>query len=176
MAIVKIHWRHLVFKNHKANFKQMNLSFGAKNLCFIYEESWSSQTGNHLRKYNLFRRLISEHLLEYPWVGLAEKKMDYGISLLKVCHSSSFQTISVRSVYIKIINHTGSIHVFANLSKTMQTKQHAMKKNRTRFHIETRFTRDYILWCKDLKQKMFKMFSKLELYYIYLYFYMRCFS
>ena len=44
----------------------------------------------------------------------------------KVCHSSAFQTISVRSVYFKIINYSGSI--FANLNKTMQTKQDAMKK------------------------------------------------
>ena len=47
---------------------------------------------------------------------------------LKVCHSSAFQTISVRSVYIKIINYSGIIHVLANLNNTLQTKQHATKK------------------------------------------------
>ena len=45
---------------------------------------------------------------------------------IKVCHSSAFQTILRRSVYIKIINHSDSIS--ANLNNTMQTKQHAMKK------------------------------------------------
>ena len=46
--------------------------------------------------------------------------------MFKVCHSSAFQTISRRSVYIKIINHSDSIS--ANLYNTIQTKQHAMKK------------------------------------------------
>ena len=41
-------------------------------------------------------------------------------SMLKVCHSSAFQTSSVRSVYIKIINYSSSI--LANLKNTMQTK------------------------------------------------------
>ena len=45
---------------------------------------------------------------------------------LKVCHSSAFQTISRRSIYIKIINYSDSIS--ANLNNTIQTKQHAMKK------------------------------------------------
>ena len=45
---------------------------------------------------------------------------------LKVCHSSAFQTISRKSVYIKNINHSDSIS--ANLNNTIQTKQHAMKK------------------------------------------------
>ena len=45
---------------------------------------------------------------------------------LKVCHSSAFQTISRRSVYIKIINYSDSIS--ANVNNTIQTKQHAMKK------------------------------------------------
>ena len=48
------------------------------------------------------------------------------ILYLKVCHSSAFQTISRRSVYIKIINNIDSIS--ANLNKTIQTKQHTMKK------------------------------------------------
>ena len=46
---------------------------------------------------------------------------------VKVCHSSAFQTISHRSVYIKIINYSDSIS--ANLNNTIQTKQHAMKKS-----------------------------------------------
>ena len=50
-----------------------------------------------------------------------------GICNLEVCHSSAFQTISVRSIYIKNINHSGS--VLANLNNTMQTKQHATKKH-----------------------------------------------
>ena len=59
--------------------------------------------------------------------------------LFKVCPSSDFQIISVRSVYIKII-----VSILANLNKTMQTKQHAMKKH-TPFQIETRFTREFFL-------------------------------
>ena len=47
---------------------------------------------------------------------------------VKVCHSSAFQTISVQSVYIKIIYYRGRAHVSANFNDTMQTKQHAMKK------------------------------------------------
>ena len=43
----------------------------------------------------------------------------------KVCHSSAFQTISVRSVYIKIIKYSDS--TLANLNNTMQTKHHARK-------------------------------------------------
>ena len=53
-------------------------------------------------------------------------------------------TLSVRSVYIKIINYSGRI--LANLNTTMQTKQHAVKKNRIRIQIETILTRDYFLW------------------------------
>ena len=45
---------------------------------------------------------------------------------VKVCHSSTFQTISRRSVYIKIINYSDSIS--ANPHNTIQTKQHAIKK------------------------------------------------
>ena len=52
-------------------------------------------------------------------------KIEIHVSV-KVCHSSAFQTILRRSVYIKIINYSDSIS--ANLNNTMQTKQHAMKK------------------------------------------------
>ena len=44
----------------------------------------------------------------------------------KVCHSSAFQTSSVRSVYFKIINYSGSI--LTNLKNTMQTKLRTMKR------------------------------------------------
>ena len=61
--------------------------------------------------------------------------MKDGIFLLfKVCHSSAFQTISHRSVYIKIINYSDSISadlnnsISADLNNTVQTKQHALKK------------------------------------------------
>ena len=53
------------------------------------------------------------------------------ISSVKVCHSSAFQTISVRSVNIKIIKHSGRI--LANLNNTMQTKQKT-----TNIQIETK--------------------------------------
>ena len=47
-------------------------------------------------------------------------------NLFKVFHSSAFQTISRRSVYIKIIDYSDSLS--ANLNNTIQTKQPAMKK------------------------------------------------
>ena len=82
----------------------------------------------------------------------------------KVCHSSAFQTLSIRSVYINIINYGGSI--LANLNKTT-----CNEKNCTHIQIERGFTRDYFLWWKDFKQKInFSWFSKLEHYSIYLYF------
>ena len=43
---------------------------------------------------------------------------------VKVCHSSTFQTISRRSVYIKNINYNRSILAKNN---TIQTRQHATK-------------------------------------------------
>ena len=46
--------------------------------------------------------------------------------VFKVCHSSAFQAILVRWVYIKIINYSGNI--LANLNNTMQIKQHIVKK------------------------------------------------
>ena len=76
--------------------------------------------------------------------------------LLKVCHSSAFQTISIRSVYIKIINYSGSI--FANLKNKMQKKVFN-EKNTLIFKYKQDLTRDYILWWKDLEQKMCKIFS-----------------
>ena len=78
------------------------------------------------------------------------------ISFINVCHSSAFQIITRRSVYIKIINYNDSIS--ATVNKTMQTKQHAVKKPHF-YSIETRFTRKYFLWWNDFEQKMFKIFS-----------------
>ena len=49
-----------------------------------------------------------------------------GWNVLKVCHSSAFQKILVRSVYIIIIIYNCSL--LANLNDTMQAKQHSMKK------------------------------------------------
>ena len=49
-----------------------------------------------------------------------------GIGLIIIiCHSSAFQIISVRSVYIRIINYSCSIS--ANLISTMESKQHGTK-------------------------------------------------
>ena len=42
--------------------------------------------------------------------------LNAGSNVLKVCHSSAVQTISVRSVYIQIINYSGSI--LPNYQKT----------------------------------------------------------
>ena len=93
--------------------------------------------------------------------------------VVKVYHSSAFQTISVRSVYIKIINHSGSI--LANLSNktTYNEKPHSYSNS-------GKIYKGLFLWWKDLKQKMFKTFSfsllnKLELCSIYLYFLRCCF-
>ena len=102
-----------------------------------------------------------------------------GFQLIKVCHSSAFQTISDRSVYINIINYSGRIFLQIWIK---QCKRNSMqRKNRIHIKKETRFTRDYILWWKDLYQKIFKIFSsyqfsKLELSSIYIYFYRCCFS
>ena len=87
--------------------------------------------------------------------------------VVKVYHSSAFQTISVRSVYIKIINHSGSI--LANLSnKTTYNEKPHSYSNRGKIY------KGLFLWWKDHKQKMFKTFSfclfnKLELRSIYLF-------
>ena len=64
-----------------------------------------------------------------------------------VCHSSDFQ-MSVRSVYIKIINYSGS--TFANLNNIMQTKQFATKKPRS-FSIETLFTKNYVFLAESVE-------------------------
>ena len=51
-------------------------------------------------------------------------------------------------------------------------------KNRTLIQLEPKFTKDYCLWWKDFEQKFFKififcLFSKLELYSIYIFFFSR---
>ena len=94
--------------------------------------------------------------------------------VVKVCHSSAFQTISVRSVYIKIKNHSGSILANLRNKTTYNGKPHSYS-NRSKIY------KGLFLWWKDHKQKMFKTFSfclfnKLELCSIYLYFLRCCFS
>ena len=72
--------------------------------------------------------LFMLYIVEWPTI-YPKSELDLINSMnngVKVCHSSVFQTISRRSVYIKIINHSDSIS--ANLHNTIQTKQHAMKK------------------------------------------------
>ena len=77
-------------------------------------------------------------------------------TFLMVYHSSAFQTISRRSVYIKIINYSGSIS--ANSNKTMQRKQHAMKK--PHFYSDKNKIYNWLfLWRKEFEQKMFKIFN-----------------
>ena len=44
----------------------------------------------------------------------------------------------------------------ANMNNTMQTKQHAMKNNRTHIQAETRFTRDYFSGERILRRKCSK--------------------
>ena len=67
--------------------------------------------------------------------------------VVKVCHSSAFQTISIRSVYIKIINHSGSILALSNKT-TYNEKPHSYS-NRSKIY------KGLFLWWKDHKQKMF---------------------
>ena len=75
-------------------------------------------------------------------------------SFLNECHSSAFQTISLRPVYFKIINYSGSILGNLNIRSTMQTKQHATKQ-----HIHPQIlTLGLFLWWKDSSQKMIKIF------------------
>ena len=93
---------------------------------------------------------------------------------VKACHSSAFQTILVRSVYIKIINYSG--RTLANLKYTLQIKQQALKKQHSYcIKTETRFTRISFCGGRILSKKMFEIlnlywFKELELYSIYLYF------
>ena len=62
----------------------------------------------------------------------------------------SDQFISKLSITVAVYQQT----------KIIQCKQNSMQhRNHTHILIETRFTRDYILWWKDLQQEMFKMFS-----------------
>ena len=58
-----------------------------------------------------------------------------------------FSTISVRLVYIKMINYRGSI--LANLIKQCSQKN-MQRKNSNHIEIETRFTKNYFLWWEDL--------------------------
>ena len=81
------------------------------------------------KSYLYYKKLC---LFEYTYLFLHQtcifiydSKMDVTY-WLKVCHLSAFQTISRRSVYIKIIKYSDSIS--ANLNNTIQTKQHDMKK------------------------------------------------
>ena len=72
---------------------------------------------------------------------------------LKVCHSSAFQTISRRSVYIKIINYSDSIS--ANLKKYNANKTTCDEKTAlisALIQIETRLSKDFFLWWKDFVQ------------------------
>ena len=109
----------------------------------------------------------------------ARKAKDFYIRHLKRCfsyfanfildevsHSSAFQTISVRSVYNKIINHCGS--KLANLNKTIQTKQYNEKKPFS-FSKRNKIYQGLFLWWKDLLQKMFKIVSILTLFNVSLF-------
>ena len=60
------------------------------------------------------------------FVPTCAQSAGWNVLRYNVCHSSAFQKISVRSVYIIIIIYKCSL--LANLNDTMQTKQHAMKK------------------------------------------------
>ena len=83
-----------------------------------------------------------------------------------------YQTISFRSVYIKIINYNGSI--LAKFYRLMIIKHHAMKKshsysNRNKIY-QGRFFVVEGYWEENVYNFHFCSLSKLELYSIYLYF------
>ena len=75
------------------------------------------------------------------------------IGTLKVYYSSALQTISVRSVYIKIINYNDIILV--NLNNTMQTKQHAIKKPHL-YSNRNKFYKVLLIVVEGFEQEMFK--------------------
>ena len=66
-----------------------------------------------------------------------------------ISHSSAFQTISVKSVYRKIIKCSGSILV--NLNKIMKTNRHATRMQREKTQ------KGLFLWWKDFYQSRFKI-------------------
>ena len=74
---------------------------------------------------------------------------------INVCHSSAFQTISRRSVYIKIINHSDSIS--ANLNNTIQTKHHALKKNTLLFKYKQNLQGTIFCGGRILSRKFFNV-------------------
>ena len=83
-----------------------------------------------------------------------KKCLKHFLFCLKVCHSSTFQTFSIRSVNSKMICYCGSI--LANLNITMKTKQKTLKKKRTRIQIETRFSWDYVCGGRIFSRKYSK--------------------
>ena len=91
---------------------------------------------------------------------------------LNVCHSSAFQTISVRSLYIKIINYSDS--TLTNLNNIQSKRNNMQRKIFTHIQIETIFNCDYFFFGGGiLKNHMYQFFyqlKKLELCSIYLYF------
>lgn len=75
-------------------------------------------------------------------VGQAIKNLYQRAWSDEVCHSSTSQTSSIRSDYIKIINYNVSIS--EKLIDTIQIIQHAMKKNPAHIiSIEKRLTKDF---------------------------------
>ena len=82
-------------------------------------------------------------------VGQAIKNLYQRAWSDEVCHSSTSQTSSIRSDYIKIINYNVSIS--EKLIDTIQIIQHAMKKKPAHIiSIEKRLTKDFFLWWNDL--------------------------
>ena len=76
---------------------------------------------------------------------------------LNVCHSSAFQTISVRSLYIKIINYSDS--TLTNLNNIQSKRNNMQRKIFTHIQIETIFNCDYFFFFwRDLKKSYASVF------------------
>ena len=80
---------------------------------------------------------------------------------LNVCHSSAFQTISDRSLYIKIINYSDS--TLTNLNNIQSKRNNMQRKIFTHIQIETIFNCDYFFfWWRDLKKSYVSVFLSIQ--------------
>ena len=76
---------------------------------------------------------------------------------VKVCHTSAFHTISVRSVYMKKSSNSGSI--LAKLNDTMPAKQYLKKNTTTATKTNKQTNSYYFLSLQILSFYQFDMFE-----------------
>ena len=129
------------------------LNISQSILFFLYIRSWF-EPRLELLKYKL-ERFLNLHLRSWENTHLW---FFFRIEFLKVCHSSAFQTISVRSVYIKIINYSGNILAITDLNNTMQTKQDTMKKPHSYSYRKTIYKGFYLVegfWAENVQNLPF---------------------